>query len=358
MENDIRIEKLEASIERIDKKQNKIMFYLPSVPQASGGVGVVYSHAKILHDLGHDVIIMHDDKDYIKPTWLGKEYCDLKHSILNNKAMIYPEDIFIYPESFSDLMKKTANLTCIKIVLCQSWSYVLPSLLPKVSWNDLGVKNVLVVQKPLQEYLESIFGQNTLNIKILSPSIDETIFKDQNKIRKPIIAVSARDQQDLLRLAKHFYSAYPQYQQISFRDMRDLSRKDFADTLNECMLGVWIDREAGFGTFPIECAKTGTPFVALIPDMIPEYAIGSDDIERGIWTSSILNLPSILAQFVGMWLEDVVKDEIMESILPLKSEYTKKDEIINVEAVYSGYMIERKKEIIKAIELIKKEDEK
>lgn len=353
MENTEKIEKLELSLSKIDNKQNKIMFYLPSVPQASGGIGVVYSHAKRLHDLGYDVMIIHDTKDYIKPEWLGKEYCALKHlAIEKNTMSVNPEDMLIYPEGFSNIMEQTKNLPCIKVVLCQSHAYVLGSLMPKITWADFGIKNVLVVQEPLKTYLQKIFGPEVFDIKVISPAIDENVFKPGKKIKKPIVAVSARDQQQLLNLAKHFYAAYPHYAIVSFKDMRNMTREDFATTLQESFLGVWIDRVAGFGTFPIECAKTATPFVALIPDMIPEYA--TDD--QGIWVNNILDLADVVAKYVGLWLEDSVPTEITDGIAVLGEKYSKADEDINVENIYGEYFEDRKNEITELIVKIKQEE--
>lgn len=353
MENKEKIEKLQLSIDKIDNKQNKIMFYLPSVPQASGGVGVVYSHAKRLHDLGYDVIILHDEKDYAKPTWLGSEYCDLKHLLTSSKPQIFPEDILVYPEGFSNIMQQTASLTCIKVVLCQSHAYVLPSLVTAMNWSSFGIKNVLVVQEPLKEYIHKVFGAHLFDVKVLAPSIDENIFKPSGKIKKPIVAVSARDQSHLMNLAKHFYTTYPQYKMVSFKDMRDLSRKDFASVLDEAFLGVWIDRVAGFGTFPIECAKVNTPFIALVPDMIPEYA----HEDRGVWVSSQLDLADVVAKFVASWLEDKVPVELMAGIGELATQYSKVDEDKGIEEIYSGYLNTRKSEIEKMIKTINEKEQ-
>jgi len=350
-DNKEKIEKLELTIHNIENKLNKLMFYLPSVPQASGGIGVVYSHVKRLTDLGYDTMIIHDNKDYVKPTWLGEEYCNLKHVALDKSKMtVNFDDLLVYPEGFSNIMEQTKNLPCIKVVLCQSYLYVLQSLMPGISWANFGIRNVVVVQKPLQEYLEKVF-KNQFDIKICPPAIDDSIFKPSGKIKKPIIAVSARDQSQLLTLAKHFYAAYPHYQMISFKDMRDMKRSDFASKLDECFLGVWIDRVAGFGTFPIECAKTNTPFIGLVPDIIPEYA----EDTKGIWTNNIIDLADLVAQYTGMWLEDSEPQEILDGIKELAKLYTKEDEDVNVENIYSGYIETRKEEIGKLIEQLKNE---
>ena len=345
------IKNLENSIERIDKKLNKIMFYLPSVPQASGGIGVVYSHVKTLTDLGYNAMVIHDDKEYKKPEWLGKEYCDLKHFVYNTLT-VGLDDILVIPEGFSNIMENTKQLPCKKVVLCQSYLYILSSLVPGYSWLNFGINDVIVVQKPLQDYIEKVFGAGKFNFQICRPSIDEKIFKPSNKLKKPIVAVSARDQADFLNMAKHFYSAYPQYRFVSFKDMRGMTRNEFAEVLQESFLGVWIDRVAGFGTFPVEAAKCETPVVGLVPNIIPEYAKDSN----GVWINNILDIPDVIANVFSRWFTDEEIQGLSEGVAELAKEYTREDEIKNIELTYSKYINSRKEEILNLVNSIKTED--
>lgn len=348
-----KIIRLEKSIERIDKKENKLMFYLPSVPQASGGIGVVYEHVKRLSDEGYNAFVVHDNAEYKKPEWLGDAYTKLKHVPLDKGDLtVNPEDIFIIPEGFSNVMEQSKNLPCLKIVLCQSYVYVLGSLNPGMSWANFGIKDVIVVTPTLEEYIEKVFGKGRFNIKVCRPSIDEKIFNSGNEPKKPIIAISARDQMSLLNVIKHFYLAYPQYKWVSFKHMVDMNREEFAETLQNACLGVWIDRIAGFGTFPIECAKTDTPFIGLIPDIIPEYA--SDN--AGIWTNNIIDIPDLIANYIKLWIEDKVSSEITDGITELGKMYSKEDEDVNIISIYGDYIEGRKNEIKLILEKIKTDE--
>ena len=349
---DNKVEKLEEALQRIDNKQNKIMFYLPNMPQASGGIGVVYEHVKTLVELGFDACIIHDNKEYKKPEWLGTEYCNLKHFALDkDKLSVNSDDMLIIPEGFSNIMEQTKNMPCMRIVLCQSYLYVLGSLTPGLSWSNFNIKDVIVVNSTLEQYLEKIFGKGRFDIKVCRPSINENIFKPSDKPKKPVIAVSARNQQEMLNMVKQFYAVYPQFKWVSFKDMRDMSREDFAETLRECCLGVWIDRVAGFGTFPIECAKSNVPCISLVPDIVPEYAKD----ENGIYVPNILSIADTVAAYFKLWFEDKEPKELFDGIAELAKEYSVAEEKESIKTIYTNYMESRKQEIAAVIEKLKVE---
>ncbi len=71
----------------------------------------------------------------------------------------------------------------------------------------------------------------------------------------------------------------PQFRWITFRDMRGLSEFEFANTLKDCCLSIWMDDESGFGTFPLESMKCGVPVLGKIPNLIPEWL----NEDNGIW---------------------------------------------------------------------------
>ena len=74
-----------------------------------------------------------------------------------------------------------------------------------------------------------------------------------------MIAVHTREQRDTMKIIKSFYLQNPQFKWITFRDMRGLSRKEFAKTLSESCASIWVDRISSFGTFPLESMRCGTP---------------------------------------------------------------------------------------------------
>jgi len=352
-----RLENLNAAIKRIDDKKNKLFFFLPSMPHASGGIGVVYEHVKTLVDLGYDAMIVYSGADYQKPKWLGEPYVSLKHVRIDDKKnplTVSMDDFLIIPEGFSNVMQQSDEnkLPCKRIVLCQSYFYVLSSLVVGIGWDHFGIRDVIVVTPTLKDYLERIFSPHRFNIKVCRPSVNSEIFKPSLKPKKPIIAISGRDPQQILNVTKHFYLAYPQYKWVSFKHMADMTREQFAETLSESCLGVWIDKIAGFGTFPVECAKSNVPFIGLIPDILPEYAKDN----QGIWTNSILDIPDLIARYFKLWFEDIEPAEVYQGLEDLSKEYTVEQEIENISTIYGDYITGRKVELQSIIDKIKTEE--
>jgi len=99
---------------------------------------------------------------------------------------------------------------------------------------------------------------------------------------------------------------YPQYRWITFKDMRGLSQQEFAHSMNDAFLGVWIDPTSSFGTFPLECMKSGVPVVGQIPNLTPDWMTETN----GVWVQNPVQIVDIVADFIQNWLEDNILPEI------------------------------------------------
>ena len=339
-----KIKTLKNSLEKLKKKEHKMLIFLPSMPNPSGGIAVAYKFMKILNELGYNTTVVHEKNDYTLPTWLGDGYDKINHlSLEGGKLTVSPEDFFIIPEGFANVIEQTKNLPCKRIVLAQSWVYILNSLAPGQSWVDSGINECIAVNDTLAKYIQDLFGDR-LNVSVCRPSIP-SYFNKPTKPKKPIIAISSREQMLGFNIIKHFYMKYPQYRWITFRDMHGLSREDFAEGLKESCLGVWIDRISGFGTFPIECAKTNTPYIGLLPDLLPEFA----NENSGIWTQDLLQIPDLIGSYIKTWLEDSVPTEIYSGLEEMASKYTEEQEKINVEETFASLITDRVIELNSAI---------
>lgn len=353
MEIEKQIERLKDSIENLNAKNFKILYYVPDMKnQASGGIGVIYQHVKSLSDLGYNAIILTEKKDYTLPEWLGKEYTSLPHVSTEGAGLsVTFEDILVIPEGYTNIMEQTKSLPCRRIVFAQSWAYILNGLVPGMTWANFGINDVISVGKPITDYIKNVMGDK-YTIVDCPPSIDDKLFKPSSEPKKPFIAISAREQFMMLHVIKQFYLQYPEYKWISFRDMRAMSREDFSSVLGESFLSVWVDRVSGFGTFPIESAKCNTPFIGLIPDVIPEYA----DDDNGIWTNDIIQIPEMIATYINMWLQDTVTDELSNTISKIKTMYTVEQEKENLESIYTKYLNDRVEQAKRALQKFEGEE--
>ena len=144
-----------------------------------------------------------------------------------------------------------------------------------------------------------------VSFDVIKPTISN-VFVKKSIPAKPIVSVHTRDQRDTMKLIKTFYLKYPQFRWITFRDMRGLSEKEFANALSECFCSVWVDQTSSFGTFPIESMKCGVPVIGLAPYMVPEWM----NEDNGIWVGNRNQLLDVMVEFLHNWLEDNINPEL------------------------------------------------
>jgi hypothetical protein len=183
-----------------------------------------------------------------------------------------------------------------------------------------------------KEYLEKVMRSTTFDI--IQPTLGED-FKPRNLPAMPIIAVHTRDQTDTINLIKTFYLRFPQYRWFTFKDMRGLSEKEFADTLKECFLSVWIDDDSSFGTFPLESMACGVPVMGKIPNIQPEWM----NENNGIWVTDKTLMTDFIADFIQNWLEDNIKPEVYTEGTKTAKNYKNKQLFDStVATLFEGYL--------------------
>jgi hypothetical protein len=231
---------------------------------------------------------------------------------------------------------------------------------------------MITTSQTLKEFVETFYGKNKYDISVYNPSIPE-YFKNDGRPQKPVISVIGRNPNEISKLVKLFYSRYPQYSWVTFDPMltkskppQPMRRKDFADRLKGNFAAVWVDRIASWGTFPLECMKSGVIPVGLIPDITPEYLLDRDEngeINKmkenvGIWSNNFYDLPTLLGEALIKFLDDNIGDDLYDNMENIALNYTpekSEEQIINV---YNNLIEERKKVFHSAIEPTKNDTKK
>jgi hypothetical protein len=354
------IEQIKQIINNLDTKNFNIYFFtLDTKGNPTAGIANIYEHVKILNELGYKAFILHEKSDYKLngdengmgiADWLGSEYAALPHaSIETQKLNITPADFIIIPEIFATVMEQVKNFPCRKVVFAQSYDYLLELLPIGKRWDlDYGFTHAITTSQRQGQYLGSLFP--TLKTAVVPLSIP-TYFKPNIKPKTPIVTILTRNQSDAAKIAKSFYLQYPLYKWITFRELRGLSRKDFADELRNSCLAVWIDDSAGFGTFPIEAMECGTPVIGKIPNMIPEWMEGVDADgnpmikNNGIWTNTTLNIPELIATFMKAYLEDSIPSDLFETMKDSCGKYGEQTQRETLSNLWNVLVAERKDEL-------------
>jgi len=248
---------------------------------------------------------------------------EVPHQVIEGENIqVSPEDFLVVPEVFGFMMEQVKNLPCGKIVLAQSYSAMLETLQPGQTWNQFGFLKCITTSNKQKEYIEGIMRNQSFDI--IEPYISDT-FRKSDKPPMPIIGIHTREHLDTINLIKTFYLRFPQFRWFTFRDLRGLSHDEFAQAISECFLTVWVDRQSGYGTFPLESMKSGVPVIGIVPDLVPSWM----NENNGIWIKDQILLPELIADWSQNWLEDNISQEIIAKMdetvekLPTKESFEK-----------------------------------
>lgn len=352
---DDKIVKITDSINKLKNKESKFLFCVPETENPSALIYEIYFHANVVKQMGYQVILLTEKNNYEHPNWIESELTDLVlESMGDSNIKVGPEDIMIIPELFTNVMEQTKKLPCLRIGLLQSIDYMLNSLVPGTDWSSFGIRNIITTSKTLEDLIDKYY-RGKFNIKRYNVGIPD-YFEKSEKPQKPIISIMGRNPNEISKIVKLFFSKYPQYSWVTFDPMltkskppQTMRRVDFAKRLRENFAGVWIDRIASFGTFPLECMKSGTIPICLKPDIMPEYVVNRDennkitDINKniGLWTENFYDIPDMIAEAIIKFLDDAIPSDVYEKMEETAKKYNQYDSEKELNDIYQEFVNQR-----------------
>lgn len=374
------IERIEESIANLKDNNFNIYFFVidsRNVPNSS--LAYIYELAKALQEKQYNVTMLYQlQGEYTEAElykkkkkgkqidqskvfvgvgeWLGKEYADIPHiNIAHSQWKVSPADILFIPEAFSSLMFQTYQYKapCRRIVLLQNFSYVTDFIPYGVEWKNYGIYDVVASTKQQENLIKSVFPY--VRSKVLPPVLP-SIFRKPIEPKKLLVNIITSDQRIANRIIKTFYWKYPIYKFISFVDLRNRSREEYADKLREGAITVWVDNDTPFGHSAIEAIACDNILIGKVPDMVPEWMTNEDGTlnDCGVWTYDINMIPDLLANVVGAWMQDNIPEQLLTAMENVNTKYTTEKWNENVDNVISTIINEQ----IKSFEQIKTSIEK
>jgi hypothetical protein len=359
MEKIEKLKKLSEKIERYENNNFKIFLYVPNIPDNvySMAVEEIFKLCYFFRKNNLDCyIIVEDTKEtpYKIPEYLSDE---LKSqpilSPVKDKIEVEPIDFLIVPEFFVNVMHQINEnkIPCERIVLCQSASYMIDSLPPNIKWNMWGFNNVLTTSDELKEFILKN-TKNSFNVETYQIGIPD-YFKP-SEIKKPVIMYYSRYETEIKRLSKLFFLKYPELSWVLFERVSGsepyITRERLAEKMSEIPFLLWLDKDAGFGTLPVEAMKSGAVVVGLVPDLEKEYTKSEN---TAIWSNSLDILAEQLGILVKTWLVDEIPTDVYENMKNISMKYsTDEHEKTSVQALLNirDKKINGMKEVYKKIE--------
>lgn len=361
--------------------ENKFTTYIyaPAINFPSGGMSVLFKLAKTLQDGGFNVKIVYEPRldqrasyeqsnkqkkqvdvfEKFQPKWLDFPITDISMAPLGDKDILLtdgtkvkcqplslnPSDFLIIPEGFPDVMHKTMQVPCRRIVLAQSWMYILNNMQPGQKWQHFGIQDVISVSDAITEYLTSVMPG--LHIRSFKQSINRKLFKPPVKMsdKYPMIGfMGGRGQESQMKVQnviKNFYAFYPHLRWVRFVELSGLNKEEFAERLSNCAFVLYTDEIAGFGTLPLEAMACGTHVIGWTPFGSKEYISENN----GFWAvnGDVFQLAELIGIAVEKWLlGEMDTDELQpvyEQTLAPYTEEAEKEQIINLINEYKNERI-------------------
>lgn len=351
------IENIEKEISRIDKKENKIYFFVidtKGVP--SGSLEYIYNLALMAKEEGYDVAMLHTEEEFEGvASWLGDEYASLPHYNVNKGEVgTSPSDLLFIPEIYSQVMNQTKNLPCKRVVILQNYDFVVEQMPYAAQWGDFGIMEGITNSDYQAAEINEVFPY--VKLTKVTPYISK-VFGSTIEPKKMIINVISKDQSDIKKIVKPFYWKYNHLRWVSFKELRNLPKLEFAKALRDGAITIIVDEDASFMYSALEAMKSGSIVMVKVPTTEVEWASGDELPNCCVWFNDYDTLHKQIASVVRAWITDKVPPILAEEAKKTVEKYTRD----NSKKEFIGYVEKtlgkRKKEMEELLTQVKKQEE-
>jgi glycosyltransferase involved in cell wall biosynthesis len=148
-----------------------ILYYTPDTNVPSWGVGMLYTHVRLLRANGIEAAILHQQPRF-RPTWLDS---DVPIVYVRRRLECH---LLVVPEVFAADPKILA-LARRRIVFVQAGSYIAPGLGEAPGYRELGYEGAIAAMPHIRAIVERHYG---VAAPVVPPSIAPYFFADAEKL--------------------------------------------------------------------------------------------------------------------------------------------------------------------------------
>ena len=349
------IENIEKEISKIDKKENKVYFFVidtKGVP--SGSLRYIYNLALILKEEGYDVAMLHTEDEFVGVgAWLGEEYTNLPHLNVNGgEVSASPADILFIPEIYTQVMNQTKNLSCKRVILLQNYNYLVEQMPYAAQLGDFGILEGITNSNYQAAELNESFPY--VKLTKVTPYLSK-VFGKTDEPKDMVVNIVAKDQSDVKKIVKPFYWKYPMFKWVSFKDLRNLSEENFANELRKGAITIIVDEDGSFGYTALESIKSGAVTMCKVPTTEYDWAASEDGTLPNccVWFNDYDTLHKQLASVVRSWITDKVPTVLAEEGEKILKTLSKEQTTFEIKEYVEGVIQKRKEEMVNLLTQIK-----
>lgn len=356
------LKRVQAEIKKIEKKENNVFFFvLDTKGNPSGSLEYIYKLAMIAKNDGYKVGMLYqsadkNDKFVGVKDWLGEDYANIPHyDIATDDVEITPSDILFIPEIFANVMNQTKKLPCKRIAILQNYDYLVEQMPFAAQWGDFGILDAITNTAHNAELLKDIFPY--VKTKVITPYIDK-MFGTTIQPKKMIVNIVASNQEDINRIIKPFYWKYPSFKWVSFRDLRGFSKEQFAESLRDAAITIWVDDKTSFGYSALEAMKSGSIVIAKIPEEPLKWMNEDSEDKVGklrnccIWFDDFHEVQRAIASVVRSWITDKVPSTLFDEAKKVNELYPFETTQKEFSEYLNGVVENRKKEMEQLVNVV------
>lgn len=342
---------LKEELSKIEGKTFNVYFYtVDSRGAHSGYLAYLYETAYHLKEMGYNVHMLHQEQDFVGVgSWMGEKYSEIPHhNIEKEQINLSLSDVLFIPELFSNVMKHTDKAPCKRVVIMQSFDHMTQIIPAGQTWGDFGIKECVVSSLKTEERLKAIFP--SIKTHVVDPLVDETIFNNDGEPKKLIVNVIAKNQSDVNKIVKPFFWKYPMYRWVAFRELKGLSRGDFASALKESAITVWMDTDTHFGHSAVEALKCGNIVIGKVPETPPAWMVNNNEfVNNGVWFYDNDDVHTLIAGAVESFIKDGIHPDVYKEIEKMSNVYTTTTFKESLKRVYVDGIFETHKNNVKLL---------
>jgi hypothetical protein len=233
----------------------RILYYTPDTNQPSWGIGMLYTHVRLLVEQGFDARVLHRESAF-RLAWLDM---DVPREALDDPGFhLSADDILVVPEVVVT-RQVVRDLRCRRIVFVQGSSLIVPGLREHHGYAELGYERAIAVMPHVAQILERHFD---LPVSVIPPSIAPYFFSEMAQVvppaRLPQIALypkpMSEDQANLEWLLKRGLARREPWRMV---ELRGLSHRQVADVMRQSAFHANVNCQESFNATVPEAMAAG-----------------------------------------------------------------------------------------------------
>lgn len=353
------LKNIDLTLKKLDNGDFKILFLVAdSKGSPVGSLNYTYDVALTLKEMGYNVKMLYAENEYVGVgDWMGDKYSKLPHHNINRDNIdISPCDILFIPELFSGVMNKTKDLPCKKISILHNFSYLTELVPMGLTWTQLGVNECLTTSKTMGKRLNKFFP--SIKTHTVRPKISEVFKKTDG--RKLIVNIISKDENVINKIIKPFKWLYPIYNFVTFRYINGRSHEEESKFLSEGSITVWVDEDTDFGYSALEAMACGNIVIGRVPEHEPEWMQDEEGNikDNCLWFYKLDDVYPLLANTIYSLLYEKMPKELYNNMNETVQEYTSKKHKEDMKKFIQDVLDDRKDELKKLSESLKKDNNK